>query len=206
MKDYHYEYEHDRIYCYPGTDVLVNKLEIRNRDDLFNAERDITGLRLLQMKEKPVRGKFDFNRLLRIHKRLFDDLYPWAGKIRTVNISKGNQFCLCQNIMQQMTELMNELLNENCLADYKDKKHFSERLAYYLSEINAIHPFREGNGRTQREFIRELAWHDGWLLDLSDVTQDEMIEASVESFNKDYGKMTSIIFCNIKERKRKTLR
>ena len=57
-----------------GTDVLVNKLEIRNRDDLFNAERDITGLRLLQMKEKPVRGKFDFNRLLRIHKSLFDDL------------------------------------------------------------------------------------------------------------------------------------
>ena len=103
-----------------------------------------------------------------------------------------------------MTELMNELSNENCLADYKDKKHFSERLAYYLSEINAIHPFREGNGRTQREFIRELAWHGGWLLDLSDVTQDEMIEASVESFNKDYSKMTSIIFCNIKERKRKS--
>jgi cell filamentation protein len=105
--------------------------------------------------------------------------------------------------MEQMTELMDELSNENCLADLRDKKQFSERLAYYLSEINAIHPFREGNGRVQREFIRELAWHDGWLLDFSNVTQDEMIDASVESFNKNYSKMTLIIFENITERKRK---
>lgn len=190
MPDYSYDYEHDNTYCYPSINVLKNKLNIRDAARLQEAERNITALRILELKQNKPKGKLDYAYLKELHRYIFADIYDWAGEIRTVNISKGTSFCLFQFIDAQAQELFDRLENENYLIGNED---ISLRLAYYLSELNAIHPFREGNGRTQRMFIEILAYRAGYEVDFSDVSADEMIEASYESFNRRYDKMNAIM-------------
>jgi cell filamentation protein len=194
MKDeYYYEYEQDSFYCYPGTYVLKNKLNILDENELKTAEREITSLRTAQALTSRIEGSFDFKHLAKIHNFLFGDIYGWAGTIRTVNISKGNQFCLCQFIESQMDEIFQQLKNENYLKDYKNKNEVAKRLAYYLGEINSIHPFREGNGRTQRMFIEHLAASLSYRLDFMKITSSEMLEASAQAFMLDYTLMEELM-------------
>lgn len=187
---YSYEYEWDKEYCYPDSGVLINKLGIKNLDELVTAEREITSLKIAMAKAEPIKGNFDFEHLKRIHKFVFEDIYTWAGEIRHVNISKGNQFCLSQNIEMYAAGIFAELKADHYLIDYDG--NIAHRLAYYLSEINVLHPFREGNGRAQRLFIEYLADHAGYKVDFSDVTADEMIIASAESFARDYDKINKM--------------
>lgn len=189
MTDYSYSYEWDERYCYPHSNVLKNKFGITNPDDLRDAERELTSLRLAAAKLNPIKGKFDFDHLRRIHRAIFSDVYTWAGKIRSVDIAKGNQFCLCGNIEQYAHSIFDELNRENYLID-SDKTPV--RLAYYLSEINVLHPFREGNGRTQRLFIEYLANVAGYDVDFSDVSSHEMIVASADSFACEYDKINAM--------------
>ena len=187
-----YECEQDNSYCYQDSCILKNKLGIKNKEQLEEAERNITALRILQLKTGELRGEPNFKYLCKIHKHIFGDIYSWAGKIRTVDISKGNMFCNSQFILENAEDIFNRLKKENYLQDYKDVNKMSERLAYYLSEINALHPFREGNGRAQREFIIVLARRAGYVVDFSKVSQEEMIQASEEAFYCDYRHMNEI--------------
>ena len=187
-----YECEQDNSYCYQDSCILKNKLGIRNKEQLEEAERNITALRILQLKTGELRGEPNFKYLCKIHKHIFGDIYSWAGKIRTVDISKGNMFCNSQFILENAEDIFNRLKKENYLQDYKDVNKMSERLAYYLSEINALHPFREGNGRAQREFIIVLARRAGYVVDFSKVSQEEMIQASEKAFYCDYRHMNDI--------------
>lgn len=98
MSDYSYSYEWDREYCYLNSNVLINKLNIQDADALHTAEREITSLRLAAAKMQPIKGKFDMRHLQKIHAYLFGDVYDWAGKLRHVNIAKGNRFCLAMNL------------------------------------------------------------------------------------------------------------
>ncbi len=189
MIDYDYEYEWDRRYCYPNSNVLINKLNITDRELLSKAEREFTSLRLALAETDRIKGKFDFAHLKRIHHFLFQDIYSWAGKPRTVNISKGNMFCLSQHLETYADNLFRKLEEENYLID---AENIPERLAYYLSEINVLHPFREGNGRTQRLFIEYLASVAGYGVDFSGVSQKEMILASADSFARDYERLNDI--------------
>ena len=182
--DYFYEDEQDAKYCYPGTNVLKNKLDIRDLDTLHEAERDYSAVRQAELVGQGVTGDFSFKHLCSIHRHLFSDVYSWAGKTRTVDISKGTVFCLVQFIESQFDDLYRKLEKENFLADITDKEEMSERLAYYLGEINMIHPFREGNGRTQRIYIEQLCLNNGrFEIDFTDVSKEEMIAASVRSAN-----------------------
>lgn len=187
-----YECEQDNSYCYQDSCILKNKLGIKNEEQLEEAERNITALRILQLKTGELRGELNFKYLCKIHKHIFGDIYSWAGKIRTVDISKGNMFCNSQFILENAEDIFNRLKKENYLQDYKDVNKMSERLAYYLSEINALHPFREGNGRAQREFIIVLARRAGYVVDFSKVSQEEMIQASEKAFYCDYRHMNDI--------------
>ena len=187
-----YECEQDNSYCYQDSCILRNKLGIKNEEQLEEAERNITALRILQLKTGELRGEPNFKYLCKIHKHIFGDIYSWAGKIRTVDISKGNMFCNSQFILENAEDIFNRLKKENYLQDYKDVNKMSERLAYYLSEINALHPFREGNGRAQREFIIVLARRAGYVVDFSKVSQEEMIQASEKAFYCDYSHMNDI--------------
>ena len=190
MSDYFYDYEYDTTYCYPQANVLKNKLNIKDADSLLEAERSITALRILELKQSYPDGELDFSYFKHLHFYIFQDIYGWAGKTRTVNISKGSQFCLCQFIDDQAIELFQKLERANYLVD---AENIAERLSFYLSELNAIHPFREGNGRTQRIFIEILADRAGYEVDFSEVTAEEMIEASYQSFNQNYDPMNAIM-------------
>ena len=189
-QDYTYDYEWDSEYCYPATNVLINKLNIQNAEDLAIAEREITAIRLAVAKAEPIKGSFDLKHLQKIHKILFGDIYFWAGKLRRVNIAKGNQFCLAMNLETYALSLFRKLENEHYLIGYNGS--VPHRLAYYLSEINVLHPFREGNGRTQRLFMEYLAMIAGYRLDFSSVTACEMIIASADSFACDYRSINAL--------------
>ena len=188
MSGYDYEYEWDSRYCYPGSHVLKNKLGITDSAALATAEREITAATIAGVMDKPVRGRFDFKHLCDIHRAIFRDIYVWAGKPRMVNISKGNPFCMSNVIPGYAEDIFGKLKSEDFLFG-KPMEEMPERLTCYLSEINVLHPFREGNGRTQRAFIGYLAQSAGYYVDFSDVGSKEMLEASVESFDKDYSKM-----------------
>ena len=184
MRDYSYSYQWDREYCYPESNVLINKLNIQDADALHTAEREITSLRLAAAKMQPIKGKFDMKHLQKIHGYVFGDVYQWAGKLRHVDIAKGNQFCLAMNLDTYGSNLFKKLEQEYYLIN--STENIPHRLAYYLSEINVLHPFREGNGRTQRLFIEYLASVAGYHVDFSQVSAEEMTVASAESFACDY--------------------
>ncbi len=190
-KDYQYDYEWDSKYCYPNSFTLINKLGIKDSKTLSEAERKITAIRIYDLRSEPIKGTFDLKHLQAIHRYIFRDIYPWAGQLRTVNIAKGNQFCNCMYIESGSKPTFDKLKSEHYLIGTPPDS-ISETLAYYLGEINVIHPFREGNGRTQRVFIESLAQVAGFHVDFANVTSHEMIEASVYAFDCDYRKMTDI--------------
>lgn len=154
-------------YVYPNTDVLINKLGIKTREELNVAEADYTAVRIYQLKQEPIKGKFDLKHLQRIHKHIFQDIYSWAGKTRTVAMSKTGMFCLPQHIEPCAKDFFDSLKHNHNYLKNMDTNTFTTQCAHYLGEINALHPFREGNGRTQRVFIEQLAYQAGYDLNLS---------------------------------------
>jgi len=114
--------------------------------DLEDAEREITHAALILLDESPVTPGYDLPHLREIHHRIFGDIYEWAGQVRTVAIAKGAMFCLPQYIDSSAAVIVGELHDENCLRGLR-RDAFVGRLAHYLGEVNALHPFREGNGR-----------------------------------------------------------
>ena len=124
---------------------------------------------------------------------LFQDIYDWVGKIRTVDISRGNsRFANVRFIESSAHEIFNRLARENLLKSL-DPNILSERLAHYLSEINALHPFREGNGRTQRIFISQLSQAAGYQLDYSDLEQKQIYQGMELAFNGDESVLAKLI-------------
>lgn len=179
-------------YCYPGTDILINKLDIKDESLLKEAEALYSAQRLLELTVTPVTGDFDLQHLQRIHYHILQDIYPFAGLIREENISKdGTPFAQSQYIVPFSTDLFNKLKSENHLTNLTIEV-FSARAAYYMAEINAIHPFREGNGRATRELIRSLAIHCYFNLNWDSVDFKELLDASIESI-KDYTHLTNCI-------------
>lgn len=173
----------DAIYCYPDTMVLKNKLNIKESYQLLDAEIDITSKRLRQLQKNPLPGRFNFKHLCDIHHYIFQDLYDWAGKPRTVNIGKGNLFCLPEHIQSYSEDVFRNFAKD-CHAAKDDPAGFVHALAGHYGDMNALHPFREGNGRAQREFARELCLACGYAFDLRKTTHQEMLKASILSFDK----------------------
>ncbi len=150
-------------YSDPVTGVLYNRLELRSAAALEAAEREITHAALILLDESPVSPSYDLPHLREIHRRIFGDIYEWAGQIRTVAIAKDAVFCLPQYVESSAAVIFRELHDEDCLRGLRHDM-FVGRLAYYLGEVNALHPFREGNGRAQRAFFRQLARDAGFTL------------------------------------------
>jgi cell filamentation protein len=177
---YSYTYEKTSDYCYHNSDVLINKLNIKTEKELFIAEQEFVSYRVALLLENPIKGDFDFDYLKAIHKFLFQDIFSWAGKTRTCNISKTNLFCLAPYIDIYAKDIFDKISKNNYYLDLDYKKKI-EALTNLFADINALHPFREGNGRTQREFIKGLAKIIGINLDFTQVDSKEMIVASSES-------------------------
>lgn len=173
--------------------VLKNKLGIKDQDTLDKVERDITSYKISLLDKDPIKGKFNLAHLKAIHKHLFSDIYPWAGKIRDGYLQKGEQdFMMGYRIVPESQKLFQQLKDEKFLKHTEPDK-IAERLAYYMGEINVIHPFREGNGRTQRIFIAQLAREAGYELNFKNVTQQEMIDASIQVHKLNYKPLENLI-------------
>jgi len=152
-------------YTYPGTQILRNKPDIRHEAALRTFEYEQSASRMEELHEHPITGKFDLAHLKNIHRHLFQDVYDWAGKIRTVSISKaGDMFAVPSFIESQGRRLGTALAEERYLKGLSTPQ-FVERMAHHYTEWNALHPFREGNGRSLREFFRQLAREAGYELD-----------------------------------------
>ncbi|PTX16323.1 cell filamentation protein [Halanaerobium congolense] len=168
-------------YCYPNSDVLINKQNIRDYNLLEEADSRYTTQRLLELQTNPIEGNFDLDHVKNIHYYIFQDLYYFAGKLREEDIIKGNtHFAKYQYIETSAIKLFEELKEENYLIGTSFNQ-FSEKASYYMAELNIIHPFREGNGRTIREFIRILALKNGYQIKWNSINQKTLFKASVES-------------------------
>ena len=176
-----YEDKEDKMYCYPGTNTLINKLDIKDPEILNEYETSIVALKLMALVKQGITGSFDFNHYISIHRFLFEDIYPFAGVLRNENIYKNYfQFAQFEYIKPELERLFNELKNENYLRDY-DKENLAKKLAYYWAELNVLHPFREGNGRATREFLRQLALKNDYELNYQNVSFKELFDASIKS-------------------------
>jgi len=174
----------DDPYTDPATGVLRNKLGLSTTAELEAAERDITHAALAFLKDSPVAPGYDLRHLCAIHQRIFGDIYDWAGQLRTVAIAKGSWFCLPQYIEPSAVEIFRALHAEGLLRGLP-RDAFIDRLTYYLGEVNAVHPFREGNGRAQRAFFDQLASDVGFILDWQHLDADRNIAASAAIMSGD---------------------
>jgi cell filamentation protein len=168
------------------SDVLRNLLGARSQTELNKSEADLTALREYELRINPnaVSRKNNFSELLAIHKYLFQDIYDWAGEIRSVDIRKNlgcgqssELFLIVSRIEFGANYVFNELKSENFLKNL-EKAKFVERLAYFYDQLNYIHPFREGNGRAQRVFWTRVALAAGYEIDWTLVQDGENDDAS----------------------------
>lgn len=170
---------------YPDSDVLKNKLGLRVQAELDAFEADATAIRLFELACKPLQGSFDLPHLQALHRHLFQDVYEWAGDLRTVDISKGDsRFANWAHIGGYLGRVLSQLPQENFLRGCPPEDAI-RRLAHYMGEINAVHPFREGNGRVQRAFCSQLAEQAGYFIDFDGVERGEMYAAMIASFHGD---------------------
>jgi cell filamentation protein len=156
----------------------MNKLGISVVEDLDEAEGRIVSIRDVQLARSPLPGAYNLAHLKRFHEQLFGDIYEWAGKTRYVNIFKDQDsaFCAWQFVDEHTSGLLNELQRDGHLIGL-GAIEFVRRLAYFYGELIVLHPFREGNGRTIRAFLRQLGASAGFLLDWSEVRPTENIDA-----------------------------
>lgn len=173
------EYASRQVDRYVGANgVLKNLVAASDEETLAKLESELVFLRHAELMERPMG---ECATLREIHRHLFQDVYAWAGQYRTINMQKDTEmFCHHPLIEENVERIMLGLAAEKELAGLGPEA-FSERAAYYLGEINMVHPFREGNGRTQRAFLSRIAQRAGYLLAWKNVTQSEMIRASVVS-------------------------
>lgn len=177
--------------------VLTNKVGANDNRTLNKLERRYTATRISDLKKKSFK-KFSFNTLKKMHKEIFQDVYDWAGKTRTVNIAKGKCFfCPMENINSFASEIFGKLEKQHYLKGL-NQDEFCQKAAELFGNINALHPFREGNGRTQREFIYHLAKNAGYELDLNRTDKHKYMLASIESMLTSNKKMEDLMKSMIK--------
>ncbi len=194
------KYEGKDHYLDPETGVLKNKLGIGDENELKEAEASLLAWRSFQLAENPIKGRFDLDHLKAIHKHLFCDVYEWAGEIRNIDLAKDNSYFANHTHIDSAARPVFEKLAEEGYLKGLDAVAFSTRAAYYLGEINALHPFREGNGRAQREFINHLAYKNGYFIEWKNISQKDMIQASIESFHQaDNTKFAAFIRDNLRK-------
>ena len=165
LNQYHY-IDPDYTYTDPETKVLRNLVNAVDSNTLLIIESGAVTKRIAELQANPVRIK-DSSSLLDIHKYLFQDIYLWAGKIRTAEISKEGKSFFPLSHFRNAFMYIDTLIAEYRKTDKTDKALLAYTLANILDNINYLHPFREGNGRTQREFLRLLAMEKGLSLNLN---------------------------------------
>lgn len=170
----------DDLYCYPGGAVLKNIPDIRDQRALDEYELAMSA----QRADEPLpAGRLGARHYCAVHHHLFQDVYPWAGKFRRIRIAKGgSMFCYPENIAREMDALFADLKRRDHLRGL-GKPQFARSSARFLATLNAIHPFRDGNGRAQLAFTALVAHRAGWTLRLAALEPAEFLDAMIKSFS-----------------------
>jgi cell filamentation protein len=176
----------------PTTGLLRNRLGVSDPERLHEVEAGLTFAAIQDLGTRLLPGAYDLPHLQAFHREIFGDLYPWAGQIRTVAIAKSDMFCLPQHIESYAAEVLGQLGKERHLRGLP-RDRFVDRVTHFLAEVNAIHPFREGNGRTQRAFFHQLAREAGWLIDWSGLETERNTFASIASLRGDNGPLRAML-------------
>ena len=184
----------DSTYTDPATGLLKNLQDITDPDVLLFVESGAVTKRLQELYEQPIKIK-GIDNLLEIHKHLFQDIYIWAGKNRTVEISKDGKQFFPTSHFDNAFRYIDQLIAEFKKIPKDNKKIVAEKLAEILDNINYLHPFREGNGRTQREFLRLLAIEKGLTLNLNPPDNKSVYERYMKgAIESDVKTLTALIF------------
>ncbi len=170
------------VYCYPASDVLVNLLNIRNTKELAEAEAALSLARYRNYQSALTSlEQLTLAHLQHLHYQLFQDIYAWAGQLRTVDISKGTtRFCNCQRIEPEADKLIALI---PALEQISSKDLMADAMADLYCELNMLHPFRDGNGRAQRFFFEEMAFLLGYEIIWPSISQEEWVEANIAGAN-----------------------
>ena len=191
--------------------ITNNKLGIKNYDEFETSSRAYTQARSLELTRSPLKGNFDYQHLKDTHKFIFQDVFEWAGKDRAelglldtfakrspFNPNHIQNFVPGKELEKYSKIIFDELKEQNYLKNSKDLNTFAKSMANFLMELNALHPFREGNGRTQRIFCNELAKNAGYKMDLNLIPKDKILIASVEAYQIKPAKLEALIKANLK--------
>lgn len=187
-----YEIENDP-YLIPGTGVFRNKLGITEERKLRRAEAQITTTELAILEAHPLDGELSLRYLQAIHRAVFAELYTWAGRLRTVEMSKGDtEFAKVDALYGYADSIFDQLEDEGYLKGLS-KEAFIERLAHYYSELNLLHPFREGNGRVLRAFVHTLADRADWWVDWTNLNASQNVAACIAAYHGDETKLAEML-------------
>lgn len=169
--------------------TLRNLLRIKDSESLAAAEADITGAKLVSLSLRPLPGRYDFDHLRAFHRFIFGEIYEWAGELRTVEITKYDSFCRYAHLEAYGAEIFGKLAQADLLRR-RGRDEFITGLAETYADINALHPFREGNGRTQRAFLQQLAREAGCGMSWANLDPTENEKASIAGFR---GKLEPLV-------------
>jgi len=174
-------------YLDPDTGILRNRLGLRTQHELDVVEGDLAWAGMLELLEYPPPATGDLDELRAIHRELFRDVYDWAGEVRTVDMRKnveGAEFFLPASMIGRSAGYAADELRADDMLRGMDRDRFVERLAHHYDQFNYVHPFREGNGRTQRVFWDRVSRDAGYTLDWREVSgrvNDEASRAASEA-------------------------
>jgi cell filamentation protein len=157
----------DPDFIYTNKDGLLHNIpKIEDEKILLAYESLKVSKRIEELLQNPIKIK-DSSSLLQIHHHLFQDVYEWAGKVRTVNITKDGKPFFNGERFERAFQYLDILISEYRTIKKSNRKEIVKKLAEILDTANYLHPFREGNGRTQREFLRLLALEKEITLNLN---------------------------------------
>ncbi len=181
-----------------------NIVGAKTLSQLSDIEREITEVKTRELKTNPIQGKLDYEHLKEIHKYLFKDIYVWAGMDRydmgiRGDFRKGDTHFTPGNKLPEVSKALFDALQKENYFKNLTKNDFVKSAASFMNGLNILHPFREGNGRTQRIFVEQLANNIGYNLDLSRVSKSIMIQASIQAKKGNIKGFEIIIRDNIKK-------
>ncbi|MEB7537944.1 Fic family protein [Pantoea anthophila] len=182
-------------YCYPDSDVLINRYDIRDQTLLDQAERDVTALTIhtIRLSHPP----FTLNTLCHIHYCLFSELYSWAGQVRDISISKGQtRFCQPAFIISEANRLFAKLAGERW-NEQPDHNALCHQVAWYYCEFNVLHPFREGNGRALRILFEHILLHAGYQVSWRGLKVSDWLAANIAGYQSGPEKMAALFLHHI---------
>ncbi|MDV7210045.1 putative adenosine monophosphate-protein transferase Fic [Azotobacter beijerinckii] len=178
-------------YCYPGTDILRNRLDLQDEGQLSRAERELSELAASQLDFEPPPYGLDY--LKHIHRALFGDIYDWAGELRSVDIAKGDtHFCNVKRIEPEAGKIFRKMAEANWFEGL-ERSRLIPAVAECFGDINMLHPFREGNGRAQRILFEHLIVNAGFEISWWAVEESEWIKANIAAVFCDYTKLERVL-------------